>query len=141
VLRPADHRHLAMAEQWMEWQQQYFAPLVSAIFMNNVRAAPEKRNAAVVANAEKQAANILEIADRHLSRNEFFAGPDFSFGDVVMGVFYWRFLGLGVSRPVTPHLDAWMEAIARREAFRRGVKDVPRAKNLEEWNRIEKETA
>ena len=26
VLRPAEHRGLAMAEQWMEWQQQAFAP-------------------------------------------------------------------------------------------------------------------
>lgn len=141
VLRPADHRHLAMAEQWMEWQQQYVAPLVSTIFMNNVRSTPEKRNGAAVAAAEKQMAARLEIADRHLARNEYFAGPDFSFGDIVMGVFYWRFLGLGVRRPATPHLDAWMEGIAKREAFQRAVRDVPRARNLEEWNRIEKETA
>ncbi len=141
VLRPADHRHLAMAEQWMEWQQLNFAPLVSVMFMNNVRSTPEKRNAAAVANAEKQAAGILQIADRHLARNEWFAGPEFSFGDIVMGVFYWRFLGLNLSRPATPHLDAWMETIAKRDAFRAGVSDVPRAKSLEEWNRIEKETA
>lgn len=141
VLRPSDHRHLAMAEQWMEWQQQYFAPLVSTIFLNNVRSAPEKRNAAAVAAAEAQVQGILQIADRHLSRHEFFAGPEFSFGDIVMGVFCWRFLGLGVARPATPHLDAWMEAIAKRDAFQRGVKDVPRARNLEEWNRIERETA
>jgi glutathione S-transferase len=141
VLRPSDHRHLAMAEQWMEWQQQNFAPIVTTIFINNVRSAPEKRNAAAVAAAEKQVAGILEIADRHLARNEFFAGAEFSFGDIVMGVFYWRFLGLGVARPSTPHLDGWMETIANREAFQRGVRDVPRATNLEEWNRIEKETA
>jgi glutathione S-transferase len=141
VLRPADHRHLAMAEQWMEWQQVNFAPLVSAIFMNTVRTTPEKSNAAAVANAAKQAAAVLPIADRHLSRNEWFAGPDFSFGDVVMGVFYWRFLGLNVSRPATPNLDAWMDTVAKREAFKRGVADVPRARNLEEWSRIERDTA
>lgn len=45
LLRPTDHRGLAMAEQWMEWQQSTFAPAVSAIFFNNVRLPAAKRDA------------------------------------------------------------------------------------------------
>jgi glutathione S-transferase len=141
VMRPADHRGLAMAEQWMEWQQQVFAPPVITIFVNTVRSPPEKRNAAAVANAESAAMAAARIADAHLARHDWFAGSAFSFGDVVMGVFLWRYLGLDCARPDMPHVMEWLEALEQREAFRRAVMDVPRAKNLSDWNRIEKETA
>jgi glutathione S-transferase len=62
VLRPAGHRDLALAGQWMEWQQQVFATAVTTIFMNTVRSLPENRNAEAAATAEKQAAHALTIA-------------------------------------------------------------------------------
>lgn len=139
VLRPEEHRHLAMAEQWMEWQHNAFAPAVGVIFMNTVRTTPDKRNAAAVAEAEKKAIEALKIADEHLARNDWFAGPSFSFGDIEMGVFLWRYMGLDCTKPDVPHVREWMDAIEAREAFKLGVSDVPRAKNLDEWNRIERE--
>ncbi len=141
LLRPEDHRQLAMAEQWMEWQQQSFAPAVVTMFINNVRSPPEKRNAAAVAAAEKSAIDALKIADAHLARHDWFAGSSFSFGDIVMGVFVWRYLGLDCTKPDMPNVRDWLEALEEREAFREAVMDVPRAKNLEDWNRIEKESA
>ncbi len=139
VLRPGDHRHLAMAEQWMEWQQHYFAAPVTTIFMNNVRMAAAKRNAAAVAEAEKRASDALKIADAHLSRHDWFAGPVFSYGDIVMGVMMWRYMGLDCVRPDVPHVMEWLESLEQREAFRVGVMEVPRARDLADWNRIEHE--
>ncbi len=141
VLRPAEHKGLAMAEQWMEWTQQVFAPPVSAIFTNTVRAAPGMHNADVIAAASRQAGEAVKIADQWLSRHDWFAGAAFSFGDIAMGALMWRYLGLDCTHPETPHLAGWMEALQEREAFRRAVMDVPRARNLAEWNRIEKDTA
>jgi glutathione S-transferase len=141
LLRPQDHRGLAMAEQWMEWQQQAFSPAVAAIFMNTVRSTPENRNAAAVAAGEKQAAEALKIADSWLARHDWFAGNAFSFGDIVMGALLWRFMGLDCARPETPHLLEWLESLEAREPFRRTVMAVPRAKNPADWIRIEKESA
>jgi glutathione S-transferase len=138
VLRPTDHRALAMAEQWMEWQQTSFAVHVSAIFFNQVRLPPEKRNPVAVAEAAKQAAAGIRIADDHLSRHDWFAGSDFSFAEVVMGCLLWRYLGLDCEKPDAPHLMEWFEALQRRPAYRQWVM-VPRAATLEEWNRIERE--
>ncbi|MCX7347073.1 MAG: glutathione S-transferase family protein [Alphaproteobacteria bacterium] len=104
VLRPSDHRALAMAEQWMEWQQTSFATHVSTMFFNLVRLPPEKRNPAAVAEAAKQAAAAIRIADDHLSRHDWFAGSDFSFGEIVMGCLLWRYLGLDCEKPDAPHL-------------------------------------
>ena len=139
VLRPEDHRHLAMAEQWMDWQQNAFGAPVSTIFLNTVRVTPDKRNAAAVADAEKRAVEALKIADEHLSRHDWFAGPMFSFGDIVMGVFLWRYLGLDCAKPDMPHVAEWLEALERREGFRLAVMDVPRARDLADWGRIEHE--
>lgn len=139
VLRPEDHRQLAQAEQWMDWQQNIFGSAVSVIFMNTVRSPPAKRDAAAVAEAEKRAIEALKIADDHLSRHDWFAGPAFSFGDIVMGTFLWRYLGLDCRKAEMPHVQEWLEALEQREPFRQALMDVPRAKNPEEWNRIERE--
>jgi glutathione S-transferase len=141
VLRPADHRSLAMAEQWMEWQQQAFAPHVVALFVNTVRSPPENRNPALASAAARQAADALKVADDWLSRHDWFAGSAFSFGDIVMGTFLWRYMGLDCDKPDMPHVREWLDALARREPFRNAVMAVPRARNLAEWNRIERETA
>lgn len=141
VLRPADPRGLAMAEQWMEWAQVNFAPLVSTLFVNRVRSLSENRNAAAAAAAEAKAAEVLQVADAWLARHDWFAGPAFSFGDIVMGALFWRYMGIDSARPATPHLAEWLESLQSREAFRRTIMAVPRARDLADWQRIEKETA
>lgn len=141
LLRPADHRSLAMAEQWMEWQQLNFAPAVTTIFINTVRTAPENHDAAAVKAAEAKAAEAARIADAWLARHDWFAGTLFSFGDIAMGALLWRYMGLNCVKPDMPHLLEWLESLEQREAFRRAVMEVPRARNPAEWARIEKDTA
>lgn len=141
VLRPADPRGLAMAEQWMESAQVNFAPLVSTLFVNRVRSLAENRNIAAAAAAEAQAAEAITVADAWLAQHDWFAGHEFSFGDIVMGALLWRYMGVPCARPPVPHLMEWFEAVQQREAFRRAVMAVPRARDLADWNRIEKDTA
>lgn len=141
VLRPSEHRSLAMAEQWMEWQQQAFAPQVGVLFMNLVRNPPENLNKAAVSAAEKLAADALKTADSWLARHDWFAGSAFSFGDIVMGALLWRYMGLDCARPEMPHVLEWLDALEAREPFRNTVMAVPRARNRDEWSRIERESA
>ena len=139
TLRPDDHHQLAMAEQWMEWQHNVFAPAVGTLFINIVRSPAEKRNAAAVADAEARAMDALRIADAHLSRHDWFAGAQFSFGDIVMGSFLHRYMGIDCTKPDMPHVIEWMDAIAARDAFRQTIGTVPRARDPADWLRIEKE--
>jgi glutathione S-transferase len=140
LLRPEDHRSLAMAEQWMEWQQQNFSGPVVTMFMNLVRSPPGKANMQAVAVAEDNAGKAARIADAWLARHDWFAGAAFSFGDIVMGALFWRYMGLACTKPETPHLAAWLDALQQRDAFRNTVMAVPRAKTLDEWERIERES-
>lgn len=141
ALRPKDDWSLAMAEQWMDWQQLTFAPAVTQIFMNMVRSLPENRNDAAVAGGQRAAADALHIADAWLARHDWFAGHDFSFGDMVMGAILWRYMGLEIEKPEVPNVMRWFAAVQRREPFRRAVMAVPRARTLAEWTRIERESA
>jgi len=138
LLRPHDDRSLAWAEQWMEWQQSSVYPHVSAIFWNNVRLPPDKRDAAAVAAAEKAIVEPLKIADRHLAQHDWFAGEKFSFGDIVMGCIFWRYMALDCMKPDMPHVMEWFEALKRREPYRQWVM-VPVGRNIGEWAKYEKE--
>lgn len=141
VLRPSDHKSLAMAEQWMEWTQVNVSPAVTTLFINRVRSLPEARDVAAAAAAENKVAESLLVADAWIARHDWFAGHDFSFGDMAMGALLWRYMGIDCARPQMPHLMEWFEAVQAREPFRRAVMAVPRAKDLADWQRIEKETA
>jgi len=138
VLRPEEPHALAMAEQWMEWQQTTFYPLVSAIFFQRVRLAEKARDAKILDKARGDIRNAIAIADRHLSQHDWFAGEDFSFGDIVMGSLWWRYSGLGEDMGAAPHIAEWFDAVTKRPAFHQHVM-VPRATSPEEWTRIEKE--
>ncbi|MCB1380877.1 MAG: glutathione S-transferase family protein [Alphaproteobacteria bacterium] len=137
-LRPTEHRALAMAEQWMEWQQTTFASAVTTMFFNAVRLPEDKRDPAAFSAAAENAAAALKIADQHLARHDWFAGHGFSFGEIVMGCALWRYLGIDCVRPDTPHLMGWFEALQQREGYRDWVM-VPRARTPDEWTSIEKE--
>jgi len=140
LLRPQEPRALAAAEQWMDWQHNHFAFHVGVIFFNRVRLAAAQRDEAAVARSRKAVTEALAIADRHLARHDWFAGSDFSFGDIVMGVFLWRYLGIGEPLGSAPHVEEWFEAIKGREAFRTQVR-LPVARSPEEWTRIERDLA
>lgn len=137
LLRPDEPHALALAEQWMEWQQTTFAPAVTAVFFQTVRLPVAQRDARILAEGEKAAEAALAIADEHLSRHDWFAGADFSFGDIVMGCLYWRYSGLGRGGKYR-HIEEWFDAVKRRPAFRAQVM-LPVATSLDEWNRIERE--
>ena len=141
LLRPSDHKSLAMAEQWMEWAQGNFYSPVQALFIHRVRSLPESRDPAAAAAAEKKAAEVLRAADAWLARHDWFAGQAFSFGDIALGALMWRYMGIDCARPNVPHLLEWFEAVQQREPFRRAVMAVPRARDLADWSRIERETA
>ena len=134
-------KNLSATAEETSRQAQAVAPHVNGLFLQTVRTAPDARSQAAISTHEKQAAEAMKIADAWLSQREWFAGSAFSFGDIAMGVIYWRYLGLDCVKPEPPHLAGWLEALEDREPFRNTVMAVPRAKTLAEWNRIERETA
>jgi glutathione S-transferase len=136
-LRPRAPRELALAEQWMEWQQTTLGPLVSTIFMNRVRSPPEKADRTALAAAEGKLIGVLGIADARLAQSPWFAGADFTMGDIVAGCLVWRLMQVEMEKPEVPHIRRWFEALQERPAYRQWVM-VPVGRNPQEWTAHER---
>src|SRR4051794_15557064 len=113
-IRPSSPSPLAAAEQWMEWQQTTVAPLIGTIFMNKVRKPAAECDHQAVNAAVARLPDALAIADRALGERRWFAGEEFSFGDIVLGCFMWRYSGLEIDKPVFPNIARWFEALKTR---------------------------
>jgi len=137
-LRPASPQALAAAEQWMDWQQTTVAPLIGTIFMNKVRKPAAECDHRAVETAAAKLHGVLAIADAALGRSAWFAGDSFSFGDIVLGCFMWRYAGLDVAKPKMPNVLRWFDALKERAAYRDWVM-VPVGANFMEWNRYERD--
>jgi glutathione S-transferase len=132
ILRPKEAKALAAAEQWMEWQQVNVVPHISTIFWNKVRLSEQQRSDKAIEGAEAGLARMLPIADKALASSKWFAGDSFSYGDIVLGVLYWRYSKLDGKTLDQPNIKRWFEALQQRAAYRRWVM-VEFGRTPEEW--------
>lgn len=139
-LRPSAPKELAGAEQWMDWTQLALGSPVTTLFIQSVRTPREKQNREAMDNAVAQLQRLLPIAEEALSRTPFIAGDRLTFGDIPLGVLWWRLGCFDWRRPALPHLERWHERLQERNAFRKAVM-LPTGKTPEEWLAYEKQFA
>lgn len=138
TLQPRGFRGLALAEQWVEWTTSTFAPAIAPIFWNKIRLPPGQADEQAVKRAERNAAQVLRLANRLLGRKPFVAGKTLTYGDIPLGTMYWRYKNLEIERPPLPNLERWLEALQERPAYREWVM-VRFGRNVEEWNETERQ--
>ena len=118
VLLPEDPWQVALAQQWMDWQQTVLAPAIRPVFWGLVRTPEDERNVGEIATGQAQTASAMTILDHHLSQNTFVAGPRMSFGDIPVGIMAYRWFQLDIERIELPHLARWYQSLADRKAYR-----------------------
>lgn len=119
TLCPSDARMNAEADRWMEWYSTTMWLNLRPVFWNLVRTPPEKRNMTEVAECTAKLGANLAIADAHLARHAYMAGPSFSMGDIPMGVAAYRWFNMPIERPALANFERWYRAICERPAFRK----------------------
>ena len=79
----------------------------------------EKRNAASLETARKEAAQTWQIVENWLALRgtSYLGGAEFSIGDIPVGIHARRWFGFPIERPAMPHLKAWYDRIALRPGF------------------------
>lgn len=125
VLEPADLKVRAGAQKWMDWQLSVLGPAITPVFWGLIRTPPEKRDANAIATGKEKTVIAAKIMDAQLSRTQYLAGNDFSYGDIPVGIMIYRYMQLIPERPATPNLDRWYTAISTRAAFKEQVAVVP----------------
>jgi glutathione S-transferase len=125
VLEPKNAHQRALASQWMDWQLSVVGPAITPAFWGLIRTPEDKRDMAAIAASQKRTTEVMQILDAQLGKTIFVAGPDFSYGDIPVGVMCYRYRQLVPGRPATPNLDRWYDAISSRKAFQDHVGSIP----------------
>ena len=120
-LLPDDPVRLAVAEQWMDWQQTVVGPAIFPVFWGLVRTAPEDRDAEVISAGRDRLENVLSILDTRLSAVAFVGGEDFSMADIPLGIMAYRWFNLNIERKDMPDLARWYQLLTERPAFQNNV--------------------
>ena len=118
LLLPEDPWQVALAQQWMDWQQTVLAPAIRPVFWGLVRTPEDERNVDEIAAGQTQTASAMTILDHHLSQNTFVAGSRLSLGDIPVGIMAYRWFQLNIERIELPHLARWYQSLADRKAYR-----------------------
>lgn len=120
-LMPADPKAAARADQWSDWVCGTFYPAFAPAFMGLIRTAPEKRDGAAIDASLAKSETLLGQIEGRFAEAPFVAGPAFSYGDIVVGVFVNRWVKMGLSTEKLPATRAWYERIAARPGAARVV--------------------
>jgi glutathione S-transferase len=109
------------AEKWMDWTLSTLAAPITTIFWQLIRTPAEKRDAAAVEAAVKQAADAFKIADDALASQPYMSGRALSMGDIPFGCFVNRWMNLPVERPAHANLARYYDRLKARPAFQQHV--------------------
>ncbi|MBB5877860.1 MULTISPECIES: glutathione S-transferase family protein [Xanthomonas] len=121
TLYPQDPVLRAQGDKWMDWTTSRFAGAFRDLFWGVLRTAPEQRDAARIAAALEQSAELLHTADAALAQQPWLSGEHFAMGDIPLGSFAYAWFEMPIERPALPHLHAWYQRLQQRPAYRKGV--------------------
>lgn len=106
--------------QWTFWAATEAEPPAVQLAIHRVIAAPEKRDPAKAAQAEKSLAPRLDHLDRHLEKSgRYILGDRFSFADVNVASVLNFLRRAKVDMTAHPHADRWLRELEVRPQYKK----------------------
>ncbi len=115
---PRDPARLSALDQWAEWGKVTFAVGMSPLFWGLVRTPPSRRDPEAIRRAAAKIAPLARILDARIGEGPWIAGDHFTFADVAVGHYLYRYYTLPFERTATPQLDAYYARLQDRPAYR-----------------------
>ena len=125
ALEPAERQARFSAHRWMDWQLTVTNAAIVPVFWGLVRTPPDKRDHAAIEAAKVKCYNALKIMDAQLAQTRFLVGDAFSYGDIPVGPFVYRYFRLVPDHPPLPNVERWYDEILARPAFKQHVLEIP----------------
>ena len=75
----------------------------------------------LIASEAEKVGQQLQVLEQGLEGKDYAAGKAFTMGDIVVGVFVWRWYALPVQQPKMPRIEAYHERLKQRPAFQKHV--------------------
>ncbi|MEM7130782.1 MAG: glutathione S-transferase family protein [Chloroflexota bacterium] len=136
ILQSHSIKVMAIANQWMDWQQTELYAALGPVFMAICRVPKAEQDQVVIAQHTLTAANAFATLEPYLDKNDYIAGDTLTIGDIPIGCCLWRYYSLPIERPNLPNLRTYYERLAERPAFQKHV-TFPFGASLEEWTELE----
>jgi glutathione S-transferase len=118
-LYPSDAQDEARAIQWTIWGMTELEPYLIPIFWHKMFLPEDKRDPAVVANAEAAVERPLAVLDAHVSDREYLLGGDFTIADLNLAgaLTTAHFSNFDISK--FENVARWMSRCTGRPSFAR----------------------
>jgi glutathione S-transferase len=127
-LLPANAKHRAKVDQWMDWQATELNNSWRYAFMALVRKSPAHTNAAMVTAGVANWNRHMQMLDAQLTKTgSYAAGSAFTLADIVLGLSTHRWFMTPIEpRPALAAVEAYYERLTQRPPFKRhGRNGVP----------------
>lgn len=121
TLWPEDARVRARAERWMDWQLGTLGPMMRPVYNGLIRTPAAERDDAAIAQGFAALSDAFSVLDGYLAETAHVAGPDFTMGDIPVGISAYRWFNMPLNRPDLPNLARWYAALTERPGFRRHI--------------------
>jgi glutathione S-transferase len=76
---------------------------------------------AAIGKARDAAAGAMAILDRYLGETAFVGGPEFSMGDIPVGIGTYRWFALTIEREDLPNVKRWYDALTERAGYQEHI--------------------
>jgi glutathione S-transferase len=116
---PADLKHRARVDQWLDWNQSRLSPAVVDIVRNKVFLG-DKGDKDAIARGEAKLRELGPILEQGLRSHDFLTGPTPTIADLSVASNLFQ-LGFADAVPAGERIAAWYQRIAALEAFRKSL--------------------
>ena len=116
---PADPKHRARVEQWLDWNQSRLSPAVIDIVFNTLFAGARRDEQAIARGAAKLR-ELGPILDAGLAAHDYLTGPGPTIADLSIASNLFQ-LGLAKAVPDRANIAAWYQRIGALEVFRKSL--------------------
>ena len=120
-LWPNDPHVRADSDRWMDWAANHVGPSITPVFWGLIRTPPDQRNMAQIEAEAEKLGQVFAVLEHSLGDKAYVAGPDFTMGDIVVGVYVYRWNALAVKRPSLPRVEAYYERLKQRPPFQQHI--------------------
>jgi len=116
-LHPSDPFARSEVERWMDWQLATLNPPMTTMLIGYYRTPVEKRDAAALEAARKEAIRCWTIVEKFIAHRRYLAGNDLTLADIGNGILVHRWHNYPIERPPLPHIAMWYRTLSQRPGF------------------------
>jgi glutathione S-transferase len=116
---PADPKHRARVEQWLDWNQSRLSPAVVDIVFNTLFAGA-RRDEQAIARGQAKLRELAPILDAGLAAHDYLTGAKPTIADLSVASNLFQ-LGLAKVTVPGPHIAVWYQRMAALDAFQKSL--------------------